>query len=78
MKSNEELPPSTRDRDWRLLPNKLDDDDTWAAERIVDSRKVRGCTLYLVKWAGWSEEHNSWEPKDHCSARLIAEFNERA
>ena len=44
---------------------------------MVDrSEVVRGGTLYLVKWAGWAEEHNSWEPAHHCSPTLIADFNE--
>ena len=29
---------------------------------ILDSRLYRGNLQYLVKWLGYTEEHNTWEP----------------
>ncbi|KJZ77541.1 hypothetical protein HIM_03265 [Hirsutella minnesotensis 3608] len=50
----------------------------WEIERIVDSR-IDAATLeqhfYLVKWKGWAEKHNTWEPKKNlanCSAAIVA------
>ena len=46
-----------------------------AAERIVDSRRKGHKVEYLVKWAGYSAEHNTWEPKVNIlDKRLIDNF----
>jgi hypothetical protein len=31
-------------------------------EKILDKKKEDGNTLYLVKWKGYSEKDNTWEP----------------
>ncbi|KAI1642640.1 CHRromatin Organization modifier domain-containing protein [Daldinia loculata] len=50
----------------------------WQVDKIVGTRKnkTRG-TEYLVKWAGFSDDENTWEPEgnlDHCR-RKVAQFN---
>ena len=35
----------------------------YEVERIVDHRIVRTGVHYLVKWTGWPEESNTWEPE---------------
>ena len=35
----------------------------WKVERIVDKAKRNGRVVYLVKWAGFSESDNTWEPR---------------
>src|SRR5277367_6804718 len=32
----------------------------YAAEKVIQTRRVRGRTQYLVKWLGYGPEHNSW------------------
>ena len=34
----------------------------YEVEQILDSRLYRGKLQYLVKWLGYTEEHNTWEP----------------
>lgn len=60
----------------------IDDDDAnepeeYSVECIRGKRKnaSTGVTEYLIKWEGWPESDNSWEPIDNleCPA-LIAEF----
>ena len=38
-------------------------------EKILDVRKSRGRLQWLIKWLGYGNEHNTWEPKTnltHC------------
>jgi hypothetical protein len=35
---------------------------TYEVEAILDSRKRRKKTVYLVKWLGYGHEENTWEP----------------
>mmetsp|Transcript_33178 Transcript_33178/g.51862 ORF Transcript_33178/g.51862 Transcript_33178/m.51862 type:complete len:171 (-) Transcript_33178:66-578(-) len=49
---------------------------TYAVEKIVDKRTTKGRVEYLLKWEGYPDAENTWEPASilhHCS-ELIAEF----
>ena len=35
----------------------VDNETVWEVERILDKRHKHGRNEYLVKWAGWSEDH---------------------
>jgi hypothetical protein len=37
-------------------------DDVYIVERIVDRKKFKGKVKYLVKWEGYPEDQNTWEP----------------
>ena len=43
-----------------------EDNDEWIVEAVVDARKVRGAQEYLVRWAGYLEDYNTWEPAENC------------
>lgn len=48
-------------------------------ESIVDSRIVAGKKQYLLKWKGYSDEHNTWEPKENLKCpKLIKAFEMEA
>lgn len=34
-------------------------------EKIIMKREVRGKLMYLVKWKGYGEDENTWEPREH-------------
>lgn len=52
-------------------------DQVYAAERIMKKRTRRGKAEYLVKWKGWSQKHNTWEPEENIlDGRLIDSFEE--
>ena len=45
----------------------------YAVEAILGERVEGGQPRYLVKWAGYAEEHNTWEPRSNlagCTAFL--------
>uniref|UniRef100_A0A2P2I896 Chromobox protein homolog 2-like n=1 Tax=Hirondellea gigas TaxID=1518452 RepID=A0A2P2I896_9CRUS len=49
----------------------------YAAECILKKRQRRGRVEYLVKWKGWSNKHNTWEPSENIlDARLLEAFEE--
>ena len=54
------------------------EEDEYEVESIVGVRKVSGCTEYLVKWKGWSESDNTWEPESNLSNSqdLVSSFLE--
>jgi hypothetical protein len=47
----------------RPVPSLLDDGrEAWYVERIIDKRLRKNKIEYLVKWEGYPEWENSWEP----------------
>ena len=59
-------------------PNLVEGQPEWEVEDILDSRVRRHKTQYLVKWKGYSDAHNSWEPKEHLHApELLSTYHKR-
>jgi hypothetical protein len=54
--------------------------EEWEVEQIVDSRTRKGQKQYLVKWEGWPDNYNSWEPDEHLahSQDMIHAYETRA
>jgi hypothetical protein len=47
----------------------IDGEDAWEVERIIDKRVTkRGRVQYLVKWVGYPDHENSWEPIENVRA----------
>jgi hypothetical protein len=42
-----------------------DGEPEYEVERVLGERKVHGKVQYLVKWRGYGEWENSWEPKEN-------------
>ena len=76
--STSDKPAEVKSEDKKPKPdsdnNNSDDDEgseeeEWVVERIVKKRVVRGNIEYWVKWEGWPDDQNTWEPEEnltHC------------
>jgi Chromo (CHRromatin Organisation MOdifier) domain len=53
-------------------PPELDEEGVplYEVEKILSSRKVRRGTQYLVKWKGYPELENTWEPEQNLTQAL--------
>ena len=51
-------------------------EETYEVERIVAVRGEGRAREYLVKWEGWEEKDNTWEPPSHLPKALILCFEE--
>jgi len=61
------------------MPALEDPQDEWEVEEIKGSARIDSKRHYLVKWAGWPSEYNSWEPIDHLenAQRLVTQFDRK-
>jgi hypothetical protein len=43
-------------------PDVIEGEPEWEVERILDAKVINRQFKFLVKWIGWPESENSWEP----------------
>src|SRR5579863_9291110 len=56
----------------------MDGQPEWEVEKILQERTRRGKKQYLIRWKGYSEAHDSWEPKAYLNApELLQAFHQR-
>ena len=57
-------------------PDLIDDQEEWEVEEILDSRRRRDRTEFLIKWKDYPHEENTWEPKDNLkhAQKLFKQF----
>ena len=51
-----------------------EDEDEYEVELIVQARGRGSGRRYRVRWQGFTEDHDTWEPAEHLHPQLIAEF----
>ena len=49
------------------------EDDEYVIEKILDRRGAEGNREYLIKWKGYSNKHNGWEPQAHLMRHCMEE-----
>ena len=51
---------------------KLDPQKEYEVETVLDYQYIRGKIKYLIKWEGYPQSENTWEPKGNlnCSQKL--------
>ncbi|XP_033630635.1 chromobox protein homolog 2-like [Asterias rubens] len=49
-------------------------EQVYAAEELKERRIRKGKPEYLVKWKGWSNKYNTWEPEDNIIDRRLVEM----
>ncbi|XP_055912365.1 polycomb group protein Pc [Eupeodes corollae] len=54
------------------------DDRVYAAERIIQKRVRKGVVEYRVKWKGWNQRYNTWEPEVNILDRRLIEIYEQS
>jgi chromobox protein 5 len=46
-------------------PVEIDDAEHWLVDSVLDTRKSKGKRMFLVRWEGFTREHDSWEPEEN-------------
>lgn len=47
-------------------------------ESILEEKRIKGVRHYLIRWKGYTEESDTWEPEDTLDcADLIKEFKSK-
>ena len=61
------------------LPEAVEVEGTpeYEVEQVLDSQLKRGKLEYLVKWSGYTDDHNTWEPESNLLnlKEMINEFH---
>jgi len=57
-----------------------DEDREYHVEKIIMRKGVGKRRLYRIRWAGFSDHHNSWEPEENLAGakKMLREFNKLA
>ena len=65
-------------RNQEPTPELIDGQPEWEVEQILCVRRYRRQVQYLVRWKGFLEAHDSWEPASSVHAdELVQEFYKR-
>ncbi|EDW18574.2 polycomb group protein Pc [Drosophila mojavensis] len=54
------------------------DDRVYAAEKIIQKRVRKGVVEYRVKWKGWNQRYNTWEPEVNILDRRLIDIYEQS
>lgn len=52
----------------------VEDDTVYEVEAIVDHKGTNKSRRFLIKWQGYPESDNSWEPRENINAEMVKEY----
>ena len=63
----------------KIKSRKIKEDDSdegvYTVEKIMEKKLKKGRVMYLIKWEGYSNQHNTWEWEEDCNCpELIEQF----
>jgi 2-iminoacetate synthase ThiH len=72
-KAKKEAPAPERTREVKREEKKFDTDeeDVYVADQIVAQRKVKNKILYKVRWKGYEEKDDTWEPARNLPGKYL-------
>ena len=56
------------------LSSEFEEEKEFIIEKLLEKRYIRRNTQYLVKWKGYGNEDNTWEPKSNLPPKIIKSF----
>ena len=48
--------------------------DVYDVEKVLDRQLINGKPHYLIKWSGYGDEENTWEPETNLGSELLDEY----